>query len=355
MGLPVGATIGVLGDGQLGRMLAGAASNLGFDVSIYGPEPNSPASRVAVDSICGDYDDTETVLKWAQRCDVVTYEFENVPVAMVQALIESGISVRPGSKPLEIAQDRVEEKTFLRQCGIQTADFGVIDHSDDIEKALSTFGGQGILKTRRDGYDGKGQVRLAAGDDVQAAHRALGYAPCILEALVPFEREISVIVARGQGGETTIWDCPENGHVNGILRRSKVPANLDADVVSSARAAATKIADTLDYIGVLALEFFVLANGDLIANEFAPRVHNSGHWTPEACATGQFEQHIRAVAGWPLGPVTRYHDVEMENLLGEEAVDVADLLAEGHALTLYGKRDVKVGRKMGHIVKRVEP
>ncbi|MEM7492215.1 MAG: 5-(carboxyamino)imidazole ribonucleotide synthase [Pseudomonadota bacterium] len=353
MGLPVGATIGILGDGQLGRMLAGAASNLGFDVSIYGPEPNSPASRVAMDSICGDYDDTETVLKWAQRCDVVTYEFENVPVAMVQALIENGISVRPGAKPLEVAQDRLEEKTFLRQCDIQTADFANIDHNADIEKALLAFGGQGILKTRRDGYDGKGQARLATGDDVDAAHRALRHAPCILEALVPFEREISVIIARGQGGEISIWDCPENGHVNGILRRSKVPASLAADVISKAQAAATTLAETLEYVGVLALEFFVLANGDLIANEFAPRVHNSGHWTPEACETGQFEQHIRAVAGWPLGPVTRFHNVEMENLLGDEAVDVSDLLAAGHSVTLYGKRNVKVGRKMGHVVRRI--
>ncbi|MEO1643501.1 MAG: 5-(carboxyamino)imidazole ribonucleotide synthase [Pseudomonadota bacterium] len=353
--LPVAATIGILGDGQLGRMLSVAAAKLGFNVSILGPQANSPASRVSKVSVIADYTDIDTVIAWARTCDVVTYEFENVPVETAEALTAAEIIVRPGAKPLEVAQDRVTEKFFLRDCGIATADFAVIEQATQIETPLKDFGGRGILKTRRDGYDGKGQVRLVSGDDYEAAHRALGHAPCVLEALVPFEREISVLIARGADGQTAVWDCPENSHVNGILRRSNVPAQVSGVTIEAVRDAAIKLAEALDYIGVLALEFFVLPDGSLVANEFAPRVHNSGHWTPEACATGQFEQHIRAVAGWPLGPVMRFHDVEMENLLGEEAEDIRDDLAAGHSVTLYGKRKVKAGRKMGHIVKRSAP
>jgi len=351
--LPVGARIGILGDGQLGRMLACEAAKLGFETSILGPERNSPASRVAADSSCADYDDLGTLIAWGESCDLVTYEFENVPVSSAQALIGAGVSVRPGSKSLEVAQDRVTEKTFLRACGIATADFAVIERADEILEPLQAFGGKGILKTRRDGYDGKGQVRLETGDDLEEAHHALGYHPCVLEAFVPFEREISVIIARGADGETTVWDSSENGHVNGILRRSKVPALITQSTRMAAKAAAEALAEALGYIGVLALEFFVLEDGAVIANEFAPRVHNSGHWTPEACATGQFEQHIRAVAGWTLGPVTRFHDVEMENLLGEEALDVTEYLRRGDQITLYGKKDPKPGRKMGHVVRRI--
>ncbi|WOR16453.1 5-(carboxyamino)imidazole ribonucleotide synthase [Hyphomonas sp. FCG-A18] len=351
--LPVGATIGILGNGQLGRMLAEAAARLGFDVSVYGPEPDSPASRVVALEVRADYTDLDAVIAWGKACDVVTYEFENVPVATAQALIDAGVLVRPGAKPLEMAQDRVIEKTFLKQCGIPTADFAGIGAASEIETPLNQFGGKGILKTRRDGYDGKGQVRLVAGDDFEEAHHALAYAPAILEAFIPFEKEVSVLIARGADGETRVWDIPENGHVNGILRTSTVPAEVTESTSQETKRAAKALAEALDYIGVLALEFFVLENGDVVANEFAPRVHNSGHWTPEACATGQFEQHIRAVAGWPLGLVTRYHDVVMENLLGDEILSTDQRLAAGEIVTLYGKREAKPGRKMGHSVRRL--
>lgn len=334
-------------------MLASAAAKLGFDVSIYGPHADSPASRVCGQNVCAEYDDTERVIAWAKTCDAVTYEFENVPVSTAHALIDSDVIIRPGAKPLEVAQDRVVEKTFLRDCEIQTAEFAPIQEAGDIDEPLKAFGGQAILKTRRDGYDGKGQVRLVDGDDLIAAHKALQSVPCILEALVPFECEISILIARDPNGRTAIWDCPRNSHVNGILRRSVVPADIDQRAFESAQKAALRLVTALDYVGVLALEFFVLSDASVVANEFAPRVHNSGHWTPEACLTGQFEQHIRAVAGWPLGPVERFHDVEMENLLGEEALDVRPYLDAGHSVVLYGKREIKPGRKMGHIVKRM--
>ena len=350
--LKAGATIGILGGGQLGRMLASSAAQLGFDVSIYCPEADCPAARVAAHHVQGDYTDLLQLLDWAKTCDVVTYEFENVPVVAAKALIEAGVLVRPGAKPLEVSQDRLVEKSFLGDCGIDTADFAEVNSANEIEAPLARFGGSGILKTRRDGYDGKGQVRLRSGDDFEAAHKALANAPCILEAMVPFEREVSVIIARDRVGDTLCFDLPRNEHVNGILKRSVVPCDLGPNVIERACDAAGKLAAALDYVGVLALEFFVLEDGRLLANEFAPRVHNSGHWTPEACATGQFEQHIRAVAGWPLGPVTRYHDAEMLNLLGEEALVPPDVLAADGVLTLYGKRDAKPGRKMGHLVRR---
>lgn len=350
--LKAGDTIGMLGGGQLGRMMASAAAQLGFDVSVYCPEQDCPAARVSADHVIGDYTDMDTLLAWAETCDVVTYEFENVPVAAAKALIEAGVTVRPGAEALEVSQDRWVEKSYLRKCGIATADFAEVNKAAEIAGPIEAFGGQGILKTRRDGYDGKGQARLETGDDYEAAHKSLGHAPCILEAMVPFEREVSVIIARDKEGDTFCYDVPRNEHVNGILKRSVVPSGLDDAVAERACEAATALAEALNYIGVLALEFFVLEDGTLLANEFAPRVHNSGHWTPEACATGQFEQHIRAVAGWPLGPVTRFHDVEMLNLLGEEALVPPEALAADGVLTLYGKRDAKPGRKMGHLVRR---
>ena len=351
--LKAGAMIGILGGGQLGRMLAGAATQLGFDVSIYCPEEACPAARVAAQHVIGAYDDEKALLNWARSCAVVTYEFENVPVRAAESLISAGINVRPGAKALEVSQDRFVEKSFLQNCGIATAGFAPINAASDIVEPIERFGGRGILKTRRDGYDGKGQARLESGDDYEAAHKSLGHAPCILEAMVPFVCEVSVIIARASDGTSACYDVPRNEHVNGILRRSFVPSNIDAEIADRACAAAKALADALDYVGVLALEFFVLEDGSLLANEFAPRVHNSGHWTPEACATGQFEQHIRAVTDWPLGDVTRYHNVEMANLLGDEALaPPAELLADS-VLTLYGKRDAKPGRKMGHIVKRL--
>lgn len=351
--LEIGAVIGILGGGQLGRMLASAGARLGFDISIYCPEENCPAARVSKHHVCSDYADLDAVLAWAQNCAAITYEFENVPVATIQHLIESGILVRPGSAPLKYSQDRLVEKTFLRDCGIQTGDFAEINQATDIPAPLAAFGGKGILKTRRDGYDGKGQVRLEDGDNFDEAYHALDYQPAILEAMVPFEREASMILARGNDGTIAYYDMPQNQHVNGILKRSLVPSGLDEEVVNRARQATKQLTEALDYVGVIALEFFVLGDGTLIANEFAPRVHNSGHWTPEACASGQFEQHMRAVAGWPLGETKRYHNVEMTNLLGEDILDYPAQLSGDTVLTLYGKRAIKAGRKMGHIVTRL--
>ncbi|MEO0551240.1 MAG: 5-(carboxyamino)imidazole ribonucleotide synthase [Pseudomonadota bacterium] len=351
--LAPGARIGILGGGQLGRMLASSAAQLGFDVSILCPEPDCPASRVAMAHTVADYSDLAAVLAWAKSCDTVTYEFENVPVATAQHLIENGIEVRPGAKALEVSQDRIVEKTFLNDCAIATAEFAEINTPEDIAEPIERFGGAAILKTRRDGYDGKGQVRLVTGDDYSEALRALGGARSILEAMVPFICEVSVIIARGPDGSSVCYDIPRNDHANGILRRSTVPAGLDATIEVRACEAARKLAEALNYIGVLALEFFVLETGDLLANEFAPRVHNSGHWTPEACATGQFEQHIRAIAGWPLGPVTRFHKAEMLNLLGDEIYAHSASSAQDGVLTLYGKRTPKPGRKMGHLVRRL--
>ena len=351
--LKAGARIGILGGGQLGRMLSTAAAQLGFDVSVYCPEADCPAARVSRDHVAEAYEDHAAVLAWAETCDVITYEFENVPVDAAKALLQAGHLVRPGAKPLEVSQDRYIEKSFLKDCGIETADFAAVTTADQVAAPIDRFGGRGILKTRRDGYDGKGQARLEAGDDFEAAHKALGHAPCILEALIPFTCEISVIVARDVEGVTRCFDVPRNEHVNGILRRSILPANLAPDVIARACTAAESLADALEYVGVLALEFFVLEDGRLLANEFAPRVHNSGHWTPEACATGQFEQHIRAVAGWPLAPVTRFHNVVMENLLGDEALAPPAAFPSDGVLTLYGKREAKPGRKMGHLVRRL--
>ena len=350
--LQAGARIGILGGGQLGRMLSLAAAKLGFDVSVYCPEENAPAARISAETVCADYRASTALRQWARSCDVITYEFENVPVDAVEDLIEAGHCVRPGAKALHVSQDRLIEKTYLQEsCAIPTAAFKAIESAEEIAAAVAEFDGQGILKTRREGYDGKGQARIVSGDDYRAAHKALGLRPAILEAMIPFDSEISVIIARDKEGQTSCYDIPLNQHVNGILKRSTVPSNLGKDILDTAYTGAKRLVESLDYVGVLALEYFVLPDGSLIANEFAPRVHNSGHWTPEACATGQFEQHIRAIVGWPLGSAQRFRTVEMENLLGEEALAAPAQLQPSESLTLYGKQEAKAGRKMGHIVR----
>ena len=353
--LPPGSTIGILGGGQLGRMLASAAAQLGFDVNILCPGTSPPAARVAARHWDADYEDEAALKAFADACDVITYEFENIPVASVAHLVSLGADVRPGAKSLEVSQDRLAEKQFLNAIGIETGRFEPVASVDELASALDALGGEGLLKTRRDGYDGKGQARIKSGDGLAAAFAAIGEVPAILEALVPFEREVSVVIARGADGETAAFDPSMNDHSGGILKRSIAPCGLGDDIIANARKLAEKLAAETGHIGVLALELFVLKDGTLLANEMAPRVHNSGHWTPEACATGQFEQHIRAVAGWPLGPVTRYFDVEMENLLGEDALAPPQSYPEGTVLTLYGKRDAKAGRKMGHVVRRLSP
>ena len=331
--LPPGSTIGILGGGQLGRMLASAAAKLGYDTHILTPEIDSPAERVAKAVTHADYTDEVALKAFAEQCGAITYEFENVPVQSAEFLISIGAAVRPGAKSLEMAQDRLTEKRFLQGIGIQTVAIAEINGPEDIDAAIKSMNGAGILKRRRDGYDGKGQARLEAGDDYAEAWKALGEAPCILEAMAPFEREISGIVARSVDGHVSAFEPSENIHVNGILRDAIVPANVSDDVRKRAVAGATALAAALDHVGVLALEYFVLPDGELMANEYAPRVHNSGHWTPEACETGQFEQHMRAVAGLPLGAPTRHFAAKMENLLGDEAIAAAG----EPGVTLYGQ------------------
>jgi len=350
-----GSVIGILGGGQLGRMLANAAQRLGFDVDIYCPEDNPPAARVARHHWKGAYDNKALLTEFARACAVITLEFENIPVIAADVIEATGHHLYPGAKSLAVSQDRAEEKAFLNGIGIATADYRVINSDHDIAKALPELGGTGLLKTRRDGYDGKGQAWIRSADDIAAAWAGVGAAPCVLEAPVPFEREISVIVARSSQGETATWAPPRNVHRDGILATSTVPSGLPLAVEQAAREKAIALVDALDHVGVLALELFVLPDGTLLANEFAPRVHNSGHWTPEACQTGQFEQHIRAICGWPLGDTRRLFDAEMENLIGEAGnVDPATL-APGDVLTLYGKHEARPGRKMGHITRRLAP
>ena len=350
------STIGILGGGQLGRLLSLEAARLGFDVHIFCPEENSPAARVSCAHTVASYADKEALQAFAKACDVVTYEFENVPAASVSIIEAVGTPVRPGVKALEMSQDRAREKAFLNEIGISTVAFEVISADMTLDLALEKLGMSGIVKTRREGYDGKGQVRISGTGDSKrlASAKALAEkSPCILEAFAPFEREVSVVVARSEAGSVA-YDISENIHSDGILARCIAPANISDATSKTAIEAGIKLADALDYIGVLALEFFVMPDGALLANEFAPRVHNSGHWTPEACLTGQFEQHIRAVAGWPLGPVDRVFDIEMENLLGEDVAALPTGFAADTRIVTYGKYEAKPGRKMAHVTKRTK-
>jgi 5-(carboxyamino)imidazole ribonucleotide synthase len=347
--LPPGATIGILGGGQLGRMLALAAAPLGFHVHIYAPEADGPASEVAGTTTRGAYDDEAALTAFAAAVDVVTYEFENVPAACA-ALLSALKPVRPGVKALEVAQDRVTEKSAMRAMGLGTAPFAKADDADEARTAFAALGGAAaIVKTRRFGYDGKGQARVASADEAAAAVTTFG-APCILEGLVRFEREISVVAARGIDGRIEAFEPAENTHKDGILHRSVAPAKLKPLVAAEAWRIAGTILHTLDYVGVIGVELFLSADGGLLVNEIAPRVHNSGHWTMDACAVSQFEQHIRAVAGWPLKPAVRFADCEMENLIGDDVQRWAEIAAEPNAcLHLYGKAEARPGRKMGHV------
>ncbi|MEZ5939470.1 MAG: 5-(carboxyamino)imidazole ribonucleotide synthase [Hyphomonadaceae bacterium] len=346
-----GDTIGILGGGQLGRMMAMAAAEMGLDVHIFAPESDSPASRVARKTWTAEWSDAAALKDFAASVKVATIEFENVPTQAVDVIVDAGTPVRPDSRALATAQDRLAEKTFFRSIGIEPPGFARIDAPGEIEAALKALGGAGILKSRFSGYDGKGQVRLEGAIAPDAAWAGVGAQRSILEALVPFEREISVVCCRGADGSFTAWDPPENDHAGGVLRTSTFPALGPRELLDEARALAKKLADELNYVGVLALELFVTRDGRLLANEFAPRVHNSGHWTSDACATGQFEQHIRAVCGWPLGDVTRHADGEMINLLGDDWRTWETALAEGAKLHLYGKRRAADGRKMGHVTR----
>ncbi len=345
-----GATIGVLGGGQLGRMLALAAARLGFDVAILSPEPDACAARVAARSIVAAYDDPDALEALAQVAEVVTFEFENVPARVVEQLQAFGVEVAPGPRALAVAQDRVDEKTFLRQCRVPTVDFVAVAKARDVVAAVDKLGAPALLKTRRDGYDGKGQTWIESHADAEAAFNRIGRAPAIVEARADFVRELSVIAARGRDGDVRAYPVGENHHEGGVLRRTSAPANVSAALKGEAETIAARILTQLDYVGVIGVELFELADGRLLVNEFAPRVHNTGHWTLDGCEVDQFEQHIRAIAGWPLGPTVPLAHVEMENLLGDETAAWAALAHEAEArLWLYGKGEARPGRKMGHI------
>ena len=346
-----GDTIGILGGGQLGRMLAIAAADLGLDVHIFTPEEDSPASRVAKRTWVAPFDDRDALREFAASIAVATIEFENVPVDAVDLIEDEGVPVRPNGETLSRAQDRLAEKTFFREIGIEPAPFARIDHPSEIQDALIALGGSGVLKSRFAGYDGKGQIRLKGNIQPYPAWAEVGSKMAILEAWIEHAGEISVIAARTATGDFVPYDPPENDHSGGILRRSVFPSSASPAMIEEAKRLAKKLADELDYVGVLALDLFMTKDGKLLANEFAPRVHNSGHWTQDACFTGQFEQHIRAVCGWPLGDPTRHSDGEMLNLLGEEANSWEDQLKANAKLHLYGKRRAANGRKMGHITK----
>lgn len=347
--LPPGSRIGILGGGQLGRMLAMAAARLGMRTHVFEPG-DAPAAQVADAVTRAAYDDRAALATFAASVDVVTYEFENVSLAAIDVLAPL-VPVRPGRRALEVAQDRLVEKEFLRGLGLATAPFRDVDGPEALATALADLGTPAILKTRRFGYDGKGQVRLDAGASPAEAWVAVGEAPSVLEGFVDFSREVSVIAARGLGGEVAAYDPGENVHRDGILHSTTVPARLTPAVAQDAVLLAGRILTALDYVGVIGVELFVTARG-LVVNEIAPRVHNSGHWTEAACLIDQFEQHVRAICGWPLGDGARHSDAEMLNLLGDEAL-AAPTLA-GARVHLYGKAEPRPGRKMGHVT-RISP
>lgn len=346
--LPVGATIGILGGGQLGRMLAVAASRLGLHVHIYEPGSNPPAAEVASHLTTASYDDTAALDAFAASVDVITYEFENIPTAALDRL-EAVRPIRPNRRALAVSQDRIAEKEFLTGLGLRCAPFAAVDSRADLDAALARIGAPAILKTTRLGYDGKGQARLNSAAEAESALAAMNGAPAVLEGFVSFEREISVIAARGADGAVAAFDPGENVHRSGILHTTTVPARIPPSLATDAVLIAARILNALDYVGVMGVELFVTDSG-LLVNEIAPRVHNSGHWTQAGCAVDQFEQHIRAVAGWPLGDGARHADVVMENLIGDDIARIPAIAREeGTQIHLYGKAEARVGRKMGHV------
>lgn len=349
MGLQPCARIGILGGGQLGRMLAMAGARLGLDIVIFDPQADCPASRVAAQTVTAPYEDLAAVARFAKSVDAVTYEFENVPVETAAEAARHA-PLRPGVEALEVGQDRVTEKTFLNAQGAPTVDFRAVDRAEDARAAAQALGLPAILKTRRFGYDGKGQAVIRDLADAAEAFAQIGAKPAILEAFAPFKRELSVIAARGADGAVIAFPLSENTHGDGILKETRAPARVSPAAAAEARRIAEAVLAALDYVGVLTVELFELEDGRLLVNEIAPRVHNSGHWTEAACRISQFEQHMRAVAGWPLGDPEPVRPARMVNLIGEGVEQWRDWLAHPNAvLHLYGKRDARPGRKMGHV------
>jgi 5-(carboxyamino)imidazole ribonucleotide synthase len=351
--LPPGSTIGILGGGQLGRMLATAASRLGLKTHIFSDEAAAPAFDVAAERSVGSYEDAAAIARFAASVDVVTCEFENVPAATLEAASRVA-PVFPPPKSFAVAQDRRVEKDFVTGLGIPVAPYAPVDTLDDLLAALPRVGLPALLKTRRLGYDGKGQVPIRAAADASAALASIGNVPAILEGIVRFEREVSVIAVRGKDGEMRFYDPVENVHQSGILAVSRVPADIDPALSVAAKTIAGKIAEALGYVGVLCVEMFASLGDrpDLLVNEFAPRVHNSGHWTIDACVVSQFENHVRAIAGWPIGETARHSDALMTNLIGADVEKWRKAAAEPDtAVHLYGKAEARPGRKMGHITR----
>ncbi|WP_281684650.1 5-(carboxyamino)imidazole ribonucleotide synthase [Thalassobaculum salexigens] len=354
--LPANAVIGILGGGQLGRMTALAAAPLGYRCHIYDPDADGgPAAQVSFAATSAAWDDWAALDAFAEAVDVVTYEFENVPVATVEYLMKR-VAVRPGPMALEVAQHRVTEKSFARDQGLETAQFWGVTTLDELIDGLSAVGVPAILKTCRLGYDGKGQIRVDMESSLATVWEELGSDDAILERMVPFVTEVSVIAARGADGEIACFPVTENSHEDGILRRSVVPARVSDAVAAAARKAAETLIDGLDIVGLLAVEMFVTEDGEVLINEVAPRPHNSGHWTQNGCATSQFEQFVRAVAGLPLGPTDILCDSEMLNLIGDDVDKVSGYLRDPDAhVHLYGKAEARPGRKMGHVNRRLSP
>ena len=356
-----GSTIGILGSGQLGRMLAQAAAQLGLKTHIYAPD-RGPAFDVSTFCTLGSYEDEAALATFAESVAVVTYEFENVP-AGAAAILNAHRPVLPAPDALAITQDRLSEKNFLNGLGIAIAPFRAVDDVGGLARALNELGAPAILKTRRFGYDGKGQAMLREGADLPAAFASLGGLPAVLEAVVPFAREVSVVAARAGDGSFSAFDVCENQHENHILSLTRAPARIGADTATAAVAMTRKIMDALKYVGVIAVEMFVVEEGEgaslrerLVINEIAPRVHNSGHWTQDGAVTSQFEQHVRAICGWPLGSTRRHGQIEMRNLIGDEVHRWRDLLGEsGACVRLYGKHEARPGRKMGHVTQIIGP
>ena len=349
--LASGSTIGILGGGQLGRMLALAAARLGMRTHIFCPDPQSPAFEVTPHKTVAAYDDETALAAFAGEVDIVTYEFENVPLKTAEFLARLK-PLAPDARALAISQDRLAEKTFLGDTGIVVAPWRAVSSSSDFEAGLKEIGIPAVLKTARLGYDGKGQRMIRATADAAPAYADLAGTDLVLEGFVPFSREISVVVARDEAGTIRAFDPAENVHRNHMLHTSTVPAAVSDKTADAARAIAGRIAEALGYIGVLGVEFFVTGDGDdagLIVNEIAPRVHNSGHWTEAVCVTDQFEQHIRAICGWPLGDPARLADVEMRNLVGDEIARAGAMLTPGMQPHVYGKAEPRPGRKMGHV------
>jgi len=351
--LPPGSTIGILGGGQLGRMLSVAASRLGLKTHVYNGEPDAPAFDVAAASTVGSYEDTSVLSGFAGRVDVVTCEFENVPAEALRVVAQKS-AVFPPAKAFAIAQDRLAEKDFVSGLGIPVAPYAAVDSLGDLNEGLARVKTPALLKTRRFGYDGKGQIAIHTLCEAETAWEKMGGAPTLVEGVVPFQRELSVIAVRGRDGETRFYDVVENVHQNGTLATSRLPASISDSIIFEARTIAGTIAEALDYVGVLCVELFQREGEKpgLIVNEFAPRVHNSGHWTLDACLVSQFENHVRAICGWPLGDVGRHSNAVMTNLIGADVDAWQGLAAEpGAAVHLYGKAEARPGRKMGHITR----